>query len=109
MGLAGQNGEGLAEQEASKVAGVSMKTPIDSILKPVKLARGDNGSAIPTSCEALFGSSPDLHHKDPASNSCSPQLPPGSERVGEEFSQSPWGSSISPQEDSARRQDSGLE
>ena len=119
-----QNDESLADKEAvtveeqklpaevSKAASVevSMITPIDSILKPIKLARSDSGLAIPTSCESLFGSSPDLHHKDPGfSNSGLPQFPlDAAERVGEEFSQSPWGSSVSP-EDSVRQQDSSLE
>ena len=56
----------------------------------------------------MLGSSPDLHHKDPGSSqSCSAKL--SDENSGKIFSQSPWGSSVSPQSDSSGQQDIDLE
>ena len=87
--------------------GVTIKTPIDSVMSPAKMSRTDFGPAIPSSLEALYGSSPELPHKDA---SCSSQLfVEKSVKMGVEFSQSPWGSSVSPQGDSVSQQDSSLE
>ena len=90
---------------------VTIKSPVDSVLNPAKLSRNDSGSAIPTSCESLFGSSPDLPHKDPGLSklSCYQNSLNDSEQVGEVFSQSQWGSSICPQLSSGHQQDSSLE
>ena len=90
---------------------VTMKSPIDSVLNPAKLSRDDSGSAILTSCESLFGSSPDLPHKDPGPSklSCHQSSLDSSGKVGEVFSKSQWGSSICPQLSSDHQQDSSLE
>ena len=92
---------------SSHELGVTIKTPNDSVLNPAKLSRTDSGPAIPSSLEALYGSSPELPHKD-AGYSAHLSVE-NSEKVGEEFSQSPWGSSIIPLIDSNRQQGSSLE
>ena len=90
----GQSGLGLVADKP----GVTIKAPVDSILSPFKCARHDSGPAIPSSCESVFGSSPDLPHKDPHV-----QLLPVRSDTGPEVSslQSPvstqFGSSICPE------------
>ena len=86
---------------------VNIMSPADTFLSPAKFAKVDSGSVITSSCEALMGSSPELPHKEAGfAKTCSSQL---AGNVGEDFSQSPWGSSISPQENSGRHQDPSLE
>ena len=87
---------------------MTIKSPSDSVLNFAKLSRNESGSAIPTSCEAMYGSSPDLPHKDPSASKSSSSLE-CSVKVGEVFSQSQWGSSVCPELSSDRQQDSSLE
>ena len=54
---------GLSENNENYV---SIKVPSDSIFTCSKKARNDEGSPVPCSTEAVMGSSPDLHHKEPA-------------------------------------------
>ena len=42
---------------------LTISSPVDSILPPKKLAKGESGFAVPI-CEPMLGSSPVLHHKD---------------------------------------------
>ena len=83
-------GDQVADIEAVSLepgSGVTMKSPSDSVLNSAKLSRNESGSAIPTSCESLYGSSPDLPHKDPGSSksSCHQSLLDSSGKVGEVF------------------------
>ena len=85
------------EEETDSLKSVSITSPSDNILNPAKLSKLGTGSAVPTSCESVLGSSPDLPHKDargvPSSDlSASQSL--GVEKVEEVFTQ--YGSSISP-------------
>ena len=98
--------QNLLSKENIPASMVNIKDPSDIVLSPAKLAKDDFGSAIPTSCESLLGSSPELPHKEAGFSKVSSQT---AEKVGEDFSQPPWGSSISPQESSGRHQDSSLE
>ena len=85
------------EEETDSLKSVSITSPSDNILNPAKLSKLGTGSAVPTSCESVLGSSPDLPHKDarglPSSDlSASQKL--GLDKVEEVSTQ--YGSSISP-------------
>lgn len=72
---------------------VSIKDTSDSIFTCSKKARNDEGSPVPCSTEAVMGSSPDLHHKEPARgsqllhpSSAVSQLSGGSHSLGDDMS-----------------------
>ena len=75
---------------------VRIALPCDNILNPAKLSKIGAGSAVPSSCEPLLGSSPDLPHKVAGGNPSSDFSPHrlDGEKVEEVFTQ--YGSSISP-------------
>ena len=57
--------ESVAPQ-APYVKTVSMISPTDCILNPAKMSKMALGvAAVPSNCESVLGSSPDLHHKVP--------------------------------------------
>ena len=55
--VAGQSGKGESF--------VSIKVPSDNIFTSAKQFRNADGSPVPSSTEAVLGSSPDLPHKEP--------------------------------------------
>ena len=85
-------------EEEVPVKSVTITSPCDSILNPAKLSKIGAGSAVPSSCEPILGSSPDLPHKDTRGNysldTSLTQQGLGDDKVEEVCSQ--YGSSISP-------------
>ena len=101
------------EVDPGSLTPVTIMSPNDSILHPAKFSRLTD-SAVPSSCEGLLGSSPELPHKD--ARGSSQVLVPLTEDVlklrleGEDHSL--YGSSISPilsseQEESEQFSDAG--
>ena len=84
------------EEDFGDLRTVRIALPCDNILNPAKLSKIGAGSAVPSSCEPLLGSSPDLPHKVAGGNPSSDFSPHrlDGEKVEEVFTQ--YGSSISP-------------
>ena len=84
----------------SSVMSVNIKSPDDSVINSAKLSKHESGAVIPSSCETLLATSPDLHHKGAGMSGHHTQEPiksGSSGSVGKVFPESQWGSSISPE------------